>query len=170
MSKKILPDKNFLVSPDLSTIKVLELLCRKGGIYSGEGLNDNLQKFIGELRLTPVVNNYGINISYTAAANDGTIINEEHTLIALDSRNKLTMWTLNSNFNTTAIFDFKLHRRIPGQKDIVVFGFSGSKQTDLSREEILIEFMDNGDLSYTYYWGMPDGEFMKHSTATMKKI
>jgi len=40
----------------------------------------------------------------------------------------------------------------------------------LTREEISIEFMDNGDLSYDYYWGMPDGEFMKHSTATMKKI
>jgi hypothetical protein len=170
MRKKIPSDINRLVSPDLSTVKVLELLCRKGGKYSGEGLNDNHQKFTGELSLTPVVNNYGINIAYTATAKDGTIISEEHTLIALDSENKLTMWTLNSNFNTTAIFDFKLHRRIPGQKDIVVFGFSGSKETDLTREEISIEFMDNGDLSYNYYWGMPDGEFMKHSTATMKKI
>jgi len=85
MRKKIPSDINRLVSPDLSTVKVLELLCRKGGKYSGEGLNDNHQKFTGELSLTPVVNNYGINIAYTATAEDATIINEEHTLIALDS-------------------------------------------------------------------------------------
>ena len=170
LNKKIPSDKDSLVSPDLLTVKVLELLCSKGGKYEGEGLNDRHQKFTGEFVLTPVVNNYGINIAYRAFAGDGTGISEEHTLIALDAENKLTMWTLNSNFNTTVIFDFRFHKRIRNSKDIIVFGFGASEDESLTREEISIEFFDNGDLTYTYFWGMPNGEFMKHSTATLKKI
>jgi hypothetical protein len=170
LNKKIPSDKDSLVSPDLLTVKVLELLCSKGGKYTGTGLNDRHKKFSGEFVLTPVVNNYGINIAYRAFTEDGTAISEEHTLIALDSENKLTMWTLNSNFNTTVIFDFRFHKRIRNTKDIIVFGFGASEDESLTREEISIEFYDNGDLTYTYFWGMPNGEFMKHSTATMKKI
>jgi hypothetical protein len=170
LNKKIPSDKDSLVSPDLLTVKVLGLLCSKGGKYAGEGLNDRHQKFTGELVLTPVVNNYGINIAYRSFAEDGTGISEEHTLIALDAENKLTMWTLNSNFNTTVIFDFRFHKRIRNSKDIIVFGFGAAEEESLTREEISIEFYDNDDLTYTYFWGMPNGEFMKHSTATMKKI
>jgi hypothetical protein len=170
LNKKIPFDKDNLVSPDLNTVKVLELLCRKKGKYTGRGTNDNYENFTGELTLTPVVNNYGINISYRATGEDGTVLNEEHTLIALDSENRLAMWTLNSNFNTTVIFDFRFHRRIHSTKDIIVFGYGNSDGKELSREEISIEFWDNGDLTYTYFWGMPSGEFMKHTTATMEKV
>ncbi len=170
LNKNIPSDTDKLVSPDITTVKVLELLCRKGGKYAGWGMNDNHQEFTGELSLTPVVNNFGINIAFKATAEDGSIVNEESTLIALDSENKLTMWTLNSNFNTTVIFDFKFHKRIRPAKDIVVFGYGSAEENEHTREEISIEFWDNGDLTYTYFWGMPNGEFMKHSTATLKKI
>lgn len=170
LNKEIPSDTDRLVSPHLTTLKVLELLCQKGGNYAGWGMNDNHQEFTGELSLTPVVNNFGINIAYKATANDGSTISEEHTLIALDNENKLTMWTLNSNFNTTVIFDFKFHKRVPPAKDIIVFGFGTPEENEHTREEISMEFWDNGDLTYIYFWGMPNGEFMKHSTATLKKI
>jgi hypothetical protein len=170
LNKKIPSDNDKLVSPDLTTVKVLELLCRKGGKYAGWGLNDDTQEFIGELTLTPVVNNFGINIAFKATDGDGTVISEEHTLIALDSENRLTMWTLNSNFNTTVIFDFKFHRRVRPSKDIIVFGYGTAEENEHTREEITLEFLDDGDLTYTYFWGMPNGEFMKHSVATLKKI
>jgi hypothetical protein len=170
MRKKKNIDIESAFAPGLVEMKLLSLLGLKEGRYTGTGLNDGHQKFTGELILNPVVNNYGVHIAYKATGIDGTVYSEEHTLISLNNENKLCLWTLNSNFHTTIVFDFKSHKRIPGEKDILIFGFGNAKDNSMFREEISIELFDNGRLSYNYYWGMPNGVFMKRSSITMKKV
>lgn len=169
MSKKK-SEAESVLAPGLTEVKLLSLLGLKAGRYSGSGLNDGHQKFTGELHLTPVVNNYGVHIAYRAKGKDGTIYSEEHTLISLNNENRLCLWTLNSNFHTTIAFDFKSHKRIPGVKDIIIFGYGNAEDNNLFREEIDIELFDNGELGYNYYWGMPDGEFVKRSSIKMRKV
>lgn len=91
-------------------------------------------------------------------------------LISLTNENKLCLWTLNSNFHTAISFDFKSHKRIPGVKDIIIFGYGNPDDNTIFREETAIELFDDGNLNYNYYWGMPDSVFMKHSSVTMKKV
>jgi hypothetical protein len=170
MRKKKNIDVESVFAPGLVEKKLLSLLGLKAGRYTGQGLNDGHQKFTGELVLTPVVNNFGVHIAYKAAGKDGTVYSEEHTLISLNNENKLSLWTLNSNFHTTITFDFKSHKRIPGEKDIIIFGYGDSEDNSMFREEIDIELFDNGTLGYNYYWGMPDGVFMKRSSVKMKKV
>jgi len=170
MKKKKIKDADSIFVPGMVKMKLLSLLGLKAGEYSGEGLNDGHQKFTGKLVLMPVVNNYGVYVAYKATGKDGTVYSEEHTLISLTNENKLCLWTLNSNFHTTITFDFKSHKRIPGVKDIIIFGYGNPDDNTIFREEIAIELFDDGNLSYNYYWGMPDGVFVKHSSITMKKI
>jgi hypothetical protein len=168
MKKNIDDEKS--PAPGLKEMKILSLLGLKAGTYKGTGLNDGHQKFTGELHLMPVVNNYGVHIAYRSTGEDGTIYSEEHTLISLNNENKLCLWTLNSNFHTNITFDFKSHKRIHAEKDIVIFGYGDTEDTSIFREEIAVELYDNGQLGYNYFWGMPDGVFMKHSSIIMKKV
>ena len=168
MKKKKITGADSISAPGMFEMKLLRLLGLKAGKYSGEGLNDGHQKFRGEMILTPVVNNHGVHIAYKATGIDSTVLSEEHTLISLTNENRLCLWTLNSNFHTTITFEFKSHKRIPGEKDIIIFGFGNPDDNKIFREEIVFELFDNGCLSYNYYWGMPNGVFMKHSSITMK--
>ncbi len=169
MRKKKDRNVRAISAPGLKEKKILSLLGLKAGRYTGKGLNDGYQKFTGELILTSVVNNYGVLIGYKATGKNRTVYNEEHTLISLNNQNKLCLWTLNSNFHTTITFDFKSHKRFPGRKDIIIFGYGDTENTSNFREEIAIELFDNGELGYNYFWGLPDGTFVKHSSITMKK-
>ncbi len=170
MRKKKNIDVESVFAPGLAEMKLLSLLGLKAGKYSGTGLNDGHQKFTGEFVMTPVVNNFGVHIAYKATGIDGSVYSEEHTLISLNNENKLCLWTLNSNFHTTISFGFKSHKRIPGEKDIIIFGFGDTEDNSMFREEIDIVLFDNGRLGYNYYWGMPDGVFMKRSSIIMKKV
>ncbi len=170
MKEKKITGADSVSAPGMVEMKLLSLLGLKAGKYSGEGLNDGHQKFTGELILMPVVNNYGVHIAYKATGMNSTVLSEEYTLISLSNENKLCLWTLNSNFHTTITFDFKSHKRILREKDIIIFGFGNPDDNTIFREEISIELFDNGELSYNYYWGMPDGVFMKHSSVTMKIV
>lgn len=159
-----------LVSPALYMKQLLELLCSRAGVYEGIGLNDHHHEFNGRIELVPIVGEYGVNINYSAKGIDNNVFNEEHTIIALNNENKITLWTLNNKFNTMLQFEFRNHKRIHGEKDILIFGFGDAADKFIFREEISIEIWDNGNISYNYYWGQPTGDFLARSNLTVSKV
>lgn len=76
MKKKKIKGADSVHAPGMVEVKLLSLLGLKAGKYSGEGLNDGHQKFMGELVLMPVVNNYGVHIAYKATGKDSVVISE----------------------------------------------------------------------------------------------
>ncbi|RPI14599.1 MAG: hypothetical protein EHM58_16130 [Ignavibacteriae bacterium] len=150
--------------------KLLVLFTSRAGVYYGKGIKDNSLEFSGQIDLHPIVNNDGVNIRYKAIDTDGEIVSEEHTIISLNNENILTLWTLNSDFHTMLMFKFKNHKRIQDVKDIFIFGFDSPDSNNFSREEITIKLWDNGDLSYNYFWGSPNGEFLSCVNLNLSKL
>jgi hypothetical protein len=66
-------------------------------------------------------------------------------------------------------YELRDYKRIPNTKDILIFGFGERDSMCDFREELTIELWDNGDLSYNYFWGMPNGEFVSCLNQTLTK-
>jgi hypothetical protein len=158
-----------LVSPALYMKQLLEMLSSRAGVYEGIGLNDHHQ-FNGRIEIIPVVGDYGININYKAEGIDNDVFQIEHNIIALNNENKITLYTLNNKFNTMLMFEFRHHKRIHGEKDILIFGFGDATDKFIFREEISIELWDNGNISYNYFWGHPTGDFLARSNIMLSKV
>jgi len=164
-------------------LHLIDVLAKRTGHYMGVGLNHENKKFKGDLELSSIVSNKGLLIKYKAIGTTGielnnhdslynidTILyNEEHTIIAYDNKNQLSMWTLSSNINTFVKFDLRRYKQVSPKHHLFIFGFGKSGDFSIYREEITIELWENGELGYNYAWGEPEGHFVSRSTIKMKK-
>jgi hypothetical protein len=162
---------------------LMEVLSSRTGHYTGVGITHENKEFEGELELNRIVNGKGLLLKYKSIGITGTEFNkhenlynkdtklysEEHTIIAYDSKNHISLWTLSSNINTFIKFDLKRYRQAPANRHLFIFGFGKHSDFSIYREEITIELWENGDLSYNYAWGEAGGHFVSHSTIRMKK-
>ena len=164
-------------------LDLLEVLMKRSGHYMGIGVNHEHKEFKGDFEIIPVVNKRGIHIKYKAVGTSGVefnkheslynidtiLFNEEHTVIAYDNNNRLSLWTLNNNITTFIKFDLRRYKQVTPKRHLFIFGFGNPDNNNIYREEITIELWDNGDLSYNYAWGEPEGHFVSRSTIRMKK-
>lgn len=162
----------------------VDILVNNAGFYTGYGVNNEDKQFKGLLEITPVVSNSGVHVMYRTIGladeeapeeaglykREHTIFNEEHTLVARNSGNKVCLWTLNSNMPTVCVFELRRVRRIANNKSIIIFGFGDTKDKTVFREEITFEIWDAGNIAYNYYWGEPGGTFLARSQAIMRRI
>jgi hypothetical protein len=169
--------------PHRKNLNLIEVLLKRNGRYMGVGVNHENKEFKGELELTPIVNNKGMLLKYKAVGTTGVefnnpeslynvdtvLYNEEHTVIANDNKNHLSLWTLNTSMNTLVKFDLKRYKHTTPKRHLFIFGFGKPEDNKIYREEITIELWENGDLSYHYSWGEPGGHFVSRSTIRMKK-
>ena len=147
--------------------KILEILKAAAGQYQGEGINHEGQPFTGRLALQPILHGRGFSLSFSATGKDGTLYHQEESTIAPSMQEKLTLW--NFNTSTPGLLAHEL-RTSPPKNDAAhtfVFGFNQPADSHTFREEIALSIWGNGDLSYTYSWGMPGGEFKERSGARM---
>ena len=170
MKNSALLKETNIVFPSQNMLQILEKLCNKSGKYVGEGMTDHDKCFTGYLDIEPVINNDGVQLKFKTIDKDGTIQNEEHTLIALNTENIISLWTLNNSFHTYIPFEFRDHKKINGDKEILIFCFGDVRKNKSFREEISLELYENGDIGYNYFWGFPSGEFLARSNSLMKKI
>ena len=162
---------------------LIDVLQKWTGHYKGIGLNHENKEFKGDLELSSIVNHRGLLIKYKSVGTSGIefnkpeslynidtmLYNEEHTIIALDNINNLSLWTLNSSYNTFIKFDLRRYKQIIPKRHLFIFGFGNPKDFKIYREEITIELWENGDLGYNYAWGESEGHFVSRSTIRMKK-
>ena len=149
--------------------EILNQLSTAIGNYSGEGINHDGEKFVSKFSLKEIIGGRGFLLKTSATGMDGTIYHEEESTIAPDIAETLTLWNFNSN--TPGLLAHQLRASAPKQdaKASLVFRFGDPNNTNSFREEIVIDIWNNGDLSYTYFWGMPGGEFKERSGSRMIK-
>lgn len=148
-------------------MKNLEELSKYIGRYKGEGINHENQPFIGILSLDPVLNKKGFEIKFKAVGKDGTVYHEEKSIVAPSIDEKLCLWNFNSN--TPGLVPHALKSTEPrnGSQMTFVFGFNDINDKNAFREEVALDLWANGEVSYTYSWGLPGGEFKVRSGVKM---
>lgn len=164
--------------------ELLELICKRNGEYAGIGYNQDMKKFRASLTVKNMINNHGVQMFYSSRELEGTDFNkathlynqetvqfiEEFSIISYDKSNKLCMWVLNNNVGTTVKYELHRYKHIANEKDVLVFGFGNPENITIFREEISFELWNNGDVSYNYAWGEPDGLFVARSAVRLNKI
>ena len=149
--------------------QITSTIIKHTGTYKGIGINHDGDKFTGLFQLTPIIDNKGIEISFTAKGEDGTIYHQEKSTIAPSEDGTICLWTLNNNVPFQYAHELEECETVEGAKN--TFKFSHNKPSDLDkfREAISIDIWANGDISYRYAWGMPNGEFEDRSGLRMTK-
>ena len=146
-------------------------LIERKGLYSGEGINHEGQKFRGTLSLEPIIGGKGIELRFKAQGEKGEAYHEEQSLIAPTFSRGISLFVISNNH--PALAEHTLNREEPlksGDGKRLIFGLGDPKDAKTFREEIAVDLFTNGDLAYTYCWGMPGGEFTERSGVRMKRI
>jgi hypothetical protein len=144
---------------------MIQKLSKLTGLYIGEGLNHEGQKFEAVFNISNT-HPSGLAFFYEARGNNGTVFHSENSLVGKSLSQNLSLWVLSSNH--PAIIEHPLKKQETtdaGQK--FIFGFGNVEDRNSFREEIHLEVLENG-LRYTYHWGMPNQEFAERSGCFLK--
>lgn len=172
-----------VLSKKIIRTNLIAILAERSGSYTGTGKNQDNKEFSGTLELKTVANEKGISLKFSAIGTEGNEFNkntnlyskdtilfsEEWAIICYDSKNELALWSLNSSIGTMAKFHLRRFRQISGTRSLFIFGYGSPESNTIYREEISIELLENGELSYNYSWGESGGHFLSRLTVTMKK-
>ena len=138
------------------------------GTFEGVGLNHEGQVFNGVLEIRPQIKDKGLSIDFKATGVDGTIFHQEHSLLGLTPMQSLSLWVMSNNH--PGVMEHRLTEEsltsAPTQK--LHFHFGDFGQLNSFRETISLELETNGDISYTYFWGMPGGEYKERSRVKLR--
>src|SRR6185437_7576325 len=129
----------------------------------GEGINHEGQPFTGRLTLSPLLDGCGFSIEFIATGRDGTVYHQEESMIAPSLDEKLTLWNFNTNMPGLVPHELRTAAIKPGAKLSLIFGFNPSDDAKSFREEVALDVWSDSELSYTYSWGLPGGEFKERS-------
>lgn len=148
--------------------EIMAILGKCSGYYEGQGINHEGEVFTGKLQIRSLLENRGFSLRFSAVGKDGTIYHQEESTIAPSIGEKLTLWNLNTNTPGLVPHELRPENTKVGSIRTFTFGFNDPSDAKAFREEIALDVHDNGDLSYTYSWGLPNGEFKERSGVRMK--
>lgn len=140
---------------------LLATLASRAGAFRGNGVNHAGQPFVGTLQVAPVMAGRAVTLHYTATGLDGQALHEEFALLALADDQRLCLWPVMTEL------PFVMPHRAIGAGDAAVdcqravFATGPRDAMSSFREEISIECLADGGISYAHAWGMP-GEALAH--------
>jgi hypothetical protein len=146
----------------------LTLLATRTGTYAGAGVNHEGEAFRGVLRMHAVLGGRGTRLRFVATRADGVVLHEEETLIGADPTGSPTLVTLSSNLPGLLAHDLvDVHR---GDAVQLVFRHGDVGDDSVFREEIRLDLLPEGDVAYSFAWGLPGGAFADRSSVCMRRI
>lgn len=138
------------------------------GLYIGEGVNHEGQPFKASFKVLSQPEVAGLSFSFEARGLDGSPYHIESSLLGKNMNGETALWVLSSNHPGVLERVMRSEQTTPkGSK--YIFRFGNIEDANSFREEIHIESGDDS-LSYTYFWGLPGGEFAERSGCRMKKV
>ncbi len=147
--------------------EILGKLKTSVGVYEGEGINHEGQPFAGTFTLKPLLDGRGFYIQFVATGKDGTIYHKEESTIAPSLTEKLTLWNFNTNIPGLVPHELRSAQPRNNSEISLVFGFNQSSDTKAFREEVALDIWNASEVSYTYSWGLPGGDFKERSGVRM---
>lgn len=134
--------------------------------FQGEGINHEGERFMGQVRVQPLVDGTALLLSYVARLQDGSLVHEEATLVGRQNDGTLCLWPVMSEL--PAVYPHPQKSVSSGeQAETVVFAFGDRDERDRFREEISISISRSGALTYAHAWGLPGGEFADRSSCVL---
>ncbi len=135
------------------------------GNYKGYGVNHEKERFLGVMKISCSLENVGIGFNFTATGENGEIFHNEIALIGKGMGGKLKL-VAGSN-NTNMLLEYFLAE---SDEKNLVFQFGDTANVNEFRERRVFTFHSEKEIVYSFWWGLPSGDFQERSSVTMKKL
>lgn len=151
-------------------MNILAALASGPKAYRGEGVNEERETFVGELRVTTLEKGRAVLLGYVATLPTGEVVHTESSLLATAPNGKLCLWPVMSEIPVVLP-----HPEIPAAASSetelkTVFGSGPRSEVMSFREEITIQINQDRSLVYAHAWGLPRGAFEARSSCRMVPI
>jgi hypothetical protein len=140
------------------------------GKFVGKGINHEGEPFTGTFWATKVLGNSGVGFTFQAVGTSGKVYHSESSLLGKTFQGKLALWVMSSNHPGVIERSLVKTETLEGSGFIWIFGYGDKNNRAIFREEIKIEVQPEESIKYTYFWGIPGGDFAERSWALMELI
>jgi len=148
-------------------MKILTVLSSGPKLFRGEGVNEEKESFVGELRVTTLEGGRAVLLSYVATLATGTVVHTESSLLGTGPDGKLCLWPVMSEIPVVLPHPEVLTEARAEAELKVVFGSGPRNELTSFREEITIQVNSDQSLVYAHAWGLPGGAFEDRSSCHM---
>jgi hypothetical protein len=148
-------------------MNILAMLASGAKSFHGEGVNEENERFLGELKVQSLEGGRAVLLSYKATLETGVTVHTESTLLGTGPNGKLCLWPVMSEIPVVLPHTELMNGLNSGSRTAATFGSGPRDQSDSFREEITIEVNPDGSLVYSHAWGQPGGAFEDRSSCRM---
>ena len=148
-------------------MNILEALASGPKIFRGEGVNEEQERFIGEMTVQVLEGGRAALLCYVAKLSSRQVVHTESTLLGTGPNGKLCLWPVMSEIPAILPHvEIAVHAVVGGGMKSI---FSSGPRDDPStfREEIAIQINPDGSLVYAHAWGLPGSAFEDRSSCLM---
>jgi hypothetical protein len=146
---------------------ILAMLASGPKSFHGEGVNEEKERFFGELQVHSLEGGRAVLLSYKATLETGTTVHTESTLLGTGPNGTLCLWPVMSEIPVVLPHTELVTVSNSGSGTAATFGSGPRSQSDSFREEITTEVNTDGSLVYSHAWGLPGGAFEDRSSCRM---
>ncbi len=136
-------------------------------VFSGEGVNEESEPFVGELRIQVLEGGRAALLIYIAKLHTGKIVHAESSLLGTGPNGKLCLWPVMSEIPVVLPHvELSAEAGLAGEIK-AVFGSAPRGEVASFREEITIQINADRSVVYAHAWGLPGGAFQDRSSCHM---
>jgi hypothetical protein len=148
-------------------MNLLSSLVSGPNLFHGEGVNEENEAFVGELRIQVLEGGRAALLSYVATLSTGKIVHIESSLLGIGPTGRLCLWPV--MFEIPVILPHQELTTEAGPRGGVkaVFGSGPRDEAASFREEITVQINADRSLVYAHAWGLPGGAFEDRSLCHM---
>jgi hypothetical protein len=135
--------------------------------FHGEGVNEENEAFVGELKIQVLEGGRAALLCYVATLSTGKIVHTESSLLGTGPTGKLCLWPVMSEV-PVILPHAELTTEVGPRGEVKATFGSGPRNDSASfREEITIQIKSDRSLVYAHAWGLPGGAFEDRSSCHM---
>ena len=135
--------------------------------FSGKGVNEENEAFVGKLSIQVLEGGRAALLSYVATLGTGKIVHTESSLLGTGPTGRLCLWPVMSEVPVILPHAEITTEIGPIGEVKTIFGSGPRSESASFREEITIQINSDRSLIYSHAWGLPGGDFEDRSSYHM---
>ena len=148
-------------------MNLLDALVSGPATFCGEGVNEENETFVGEMKVQVLEGGRAALLRYVATLHTGKVVHTESSLLGTGPNGRLCLWPVMSEIPVILPHTEVSAETSPSGHVKAVFGSGTRNDASSFREEITIEINADRSVVYAHAWGLPGGAFEDRSSSRM---
>ena len=139
----------------------------RSGHYEGEGMDGDGEQLASQLTIDAMQAGNGIAVTLMATRSDGTLYHDERALLVSGASNYITLTNTFPNIHELALHATKA---LDDGGIRCMFRRGDVKRKSSLPIELAIELWGNGDVGFSYTWGLAGQPYRVQLAACMRRV